>query len=96
MTPHAKIARQQITWQDLAAHSPVLLPCLPCGRILHHHLKTSAPFLITACDIQEDSTVTSMVDQGLRAAILPRLAAVTIPEKDGCTIYPYPWQERLR
>ncbi|MDZ7961979.1 MAG: hypothetical protein RMY34_29600 [Aulosira sp. DedQUE10] len=34
----------------------------------------------TASNIQEDSTVVSMVNQGLRAAIMPRLAAVPIPQ----------------
>ena len=58
-----------------------MLPPLPCGAILHEHLKVVAPFLNTVSDIQEDSTVVSMVNQGLAAAILPRLAALPIPEK---------------
>lgn len=42
----------------------------------------------TACDIQEDSTIVSMVMQGLGAAILPRLAAEPIPAS--LHIYPLP------
>ncbi|BAZ30287.1 transcriptional regulator [Cylindrospermum sp. NIES-4074] len=79
LPPNAKISTPEITWQDLAVYSPILLSCLPCGRPLHNHLKNIAPFLNTIADIQEDSTVVSMVNQGLKAAILPRLAAVPIP-----------------
>ncbi|TBR57515.1 LysR family transcriptional regulator [Mastigocladus laminosus UU774] len=79
LPPHAKIKNSQITWQDLAVYSPVMLACLPCGRPLHEHIKNLAPFLHTASHIQEDSTIVSMVNQGLTAAILPRLAAVPIP-----------------
>ncbi|MBD2242480.1 LysR family transcriptional regulator [Nostoc sp. FACHB-888] len=81
LPPHTKISSPEITWEDIAAYPPVLLPCTPCGRILHNHLKTLAIPINTASDIQEDSTVVSMVNQGLRAAIMPRLAAVPIPPK---------------
>ncbi|MEH2179082.1 LysR family transcriptional regulator [Nostoc sp.] len=81
LPPDTKISSPKITWEDIAAYPPVLLPCTPCGRILHNHLKTFAIPINTASDIQEDSTVVSMVNQGLRAAIMPRLAAVPIPPK---------------
>ena len=80
LPPNAKISSLEITWEDLAVYPPVLLPNTPCGQILHNHLKTVAPSMNSASDIQEDSTVVSMVNQGLRAAILPRLAAVPIPQ----------------
>ncbi|MBH8553416.1 LysR family transcriptional regulator [Nostocaceae cyanobacterium CENA357] len=79
LPPKAKVSSPKITWEDIAVYSPVLLACLPCGKPLHHHLKYVAPFMNVVGDIQEDSTVVSMVNQGLRAAILPRLAAVPIP-----------------
>lgn len=80
LPPKTRISGRQMTWEDLAAHPLVLLPCLPCGRILHQHLTTVAPPMQTASDIQEDSTIVSMVVQGLGAAILPRLAAEPIPQ----------------
>ena len=80
LPPNAKISSLEITWEDLAVYPPVLLPNTPCGQIFHNNLKTVAPSMNSASDIQEDSTVVSMVNQGLRAAILPRLAAVPIPE----------------
>lgn len=81
LPPKAKISGKQITWKDIAVYSPVLLSCLPCGRPLHNHLNQIAHFMNTASNIQEDSTVVSLVNQGLRAAILPRLAAVPIPQE---------------
>lgn len=81
LPPTARINSPQITWQDLAAYPPVLLPSLPCGRTLHQHLKAVAPSMNTVSDFLEDSTVVSMVNQGLKAAILPRLAAVPIPQE---------------
>ncbi|RCJ39227.1 transcriptional regulator [Nostoc minutum NIES-26] len=80
LPPKAKISSPQITWEDIAPYSPVLLSCLPCGKSLHNHIKNLAPFINTIGDIQEDSTIVSMVNQGLRAAILPRLAAAPIPQ----------------
>lgn len=74
-----KINNPSISWSDLAAYSPIVIPGTPCGTLLYNHLKIVAPQLKTVSDIQEDSTVVSMVNQGLRAAILPRLAAVPIP-----------------
>ena len=76
---NAKI-NSQLTWEDLAAYQQIMLPPLPCGGILHEHLRVVAPFLNTVSDIQEDSTVVSMVNQGLATAILPRLAALPIPQ----------------
>jgi DNA-binding transcriptional LysR family regulator len=88
LPPKAKVNSTQITWENIAAYSPVLLACLPCGRPIHNHIKNVAPFMNTVGDIQEDSTVVSMVNQGLKAAILPRLAAVPIPQ--GVQVYSLP------
>ena len=79
LPPATKVKGAQITWQELAEFPLVQLPCLPCGRILHNYLKKLALPMNTASDIQEDSTIVSMVVQNLGAAILPRLAAEPIP-----------------
>ncbi|MBD2344268.1 LysR family transcriptional regulator [Anabaena subtropica] len=81
LPPKAKINHHQITWEDIAEYSPVILSCLPCAKSLHQHLKDLASFINTTSNIQEDSTIVSMVNQGLTAAILPRLAAVPIPSE---------------
>lgn len=88
--PNAKI-NSQLTWEDLAAYQQIMLPALPCGGILHEHLKLVAPSLNTVSDIQEDSTVVSMVNQGLATAILPRLAALPIPQNVRVCSLPTPF-----
>jgi len=79
LPPNAKV-NGQITWEDLAVCEPIMLAGLPCGAILHEHIKLVAPFLNTVSNIHEDSTVVSMVNQGLVTAIIPRLAALPIPQ----------------
>ncbi|MGA7937047.1 MAG: LysR family transcriptional regulator [Kovacikia sp.] len=79
LPPATTVKSSQVTWEELAEFPLVQLPCLPCGRILHNYLKKLAPPMNTASDIQEDSTIVSMVVQNLGAAILPRLAAEPIP-----------------
>lgn len=85
----------QITWEDLAAYPPVMLPALPCGRPIHQHLKAVAPTVNTTSEFQEDSTVVSMVNQGLSAAIIPRLAAAPIPQQVQVYSLPVPFQRNI-
>ncbi len=92
--PNAQINRQ-ITWEDLAEYQQIMLPALPCGGILHAHLKLVAPSLNTVSDIQEDSTVVSMVNQGLAAAIIPRLAALPIPQNIRVCSLPTPFARAI-
>lgn len=81
LPPTAKIASQEITWEEIAVHPLILLPCLPCGISLHNHLRAHAPPMATNASIQEDSTIVSMVHRGLAVAILGRLAAEPIPKE---------------
>jgi DNA-binding transcriptional LysR family regulator len=90
LPPKIKIKNAQINWNDIASHACVWLPCLPCGRRLHEHLKVVAPPMAIDYDIQEDSTIVSMVKQGLGAAILPRLAAEPIPREINTYSLPVP------
>lgn len=89
LPPTTKVT-SSLTWQNLAAHSLVWLPCLPCGGLLHKHLISKAPPMNTVVTIQEDSTIVSMVAQGLGAAILGRLAAAPIPKEVGVYSLPVP------
>jgi DNA-binding transcriptional LysR family regulator len=83
---------QTIIWEDLNHYAFIQISCLPCAYRLHEHLKQVAPTLRTACDIQEDSTIVSMVMQGLAPAIMPRLAAEPIPEGISVRTLPDPCQ----
>lgn len=81
LPPTTTVRSCSITWEELAQFPLVQLPCLPCARMLHEHLKMVALPMNTACDIQEDSTIVSMVVQNLGVAILPQLAAEPIPSE---------------
>jgi DNA-binding transcriptional LysR family regulator len=81
LPPNTKIRRAEITWEDIASHSLVLLPCLPCALPLHNHIKAKAPLIAAHSSIQEDSTIVSMVCKGLAYGIMPRLAAKPIPKE---------------
>ncbi|WP_299487517.1 LysR family transcriptional regulator [Acaryochloris sp. IP29b_bin.137] len=87
MPPHQSLP-QPITWKDIGAFSPIQLTDAPCSRSLQHHLQKFAPSLETIETLQEDSTLVSMVSQGLVPAILPRLAAEPIPPE--ITVHPLP------
>jgi DNA-binding transcriptional LysR family regulator len=90
LPPKIKIKNAKIHWDEIASQSCVWLPCFPCGRRLHEHLKVAAPPMPLDYDIQEDSTIVSMVKQGLGAAILPRLAAEPIPREISIYSLPVP------
>ena len=75
-----KILPKTITWDDLAGRSFILFNYAECtSAVRDHWAKWKQPFEV-AYAIKEDSTIVSMVAQGLGAAILPRLAALPIPD----------------
>ena len=78
LPPTATVRSPQLTWGELADYPLVF--CLPCGHILHNHLKKLALPMHIISDVKEDSTIINMVVQELGVAILPRLAAEPIPK----------------
>lgn len=86
---------QPLTWEHLSTYASVQLPCLPCTRPLQLYLEEHAPQMQTLHNIQEDSTVVSMVLQGLAPAILPRLAAEPIPPEITVHSLPEPYERVL-
>ncbi len=68
-----------LTWHDLADHDFVLYNYAECTNVVRDHWQRWGQELKVAYVIKEDSTIVSMVAQGLGAAILPRLAALPIP-----------------
>ena len=80
LPPTAKLSSDQITWKELAAYPLILQPAeIACSVPLRKYLITSGFPLNIAYELSEDSTIVSMVMQGLGATILPRLAAEPIP-----------------
>ncbi|MEM9117654.1 MAG: LysR family transcriptional regulator [Cyanobacteria bacterium P01_F01_bin.56] len=69
----------QLTWNDLTNYDFVLYNYAECTNAVREHWQRWGQELKVAYVIKEDSTIVSMVAQGLGAAILPRLAALPIP-----------------
>lgn len=80
LPPSAKPVPKNLTWEDLSNYSFILFNYAECtSAVRNHWIKWGQSFKV-AYEIREDSTIVSMVSQGLGAAILPRLAAIPIPE----------------
>lgn len=78
--PTAQCKNAKVTWEELAAYPLILQPPeTACSIPLRKYLETSDFSLNIAYELSEDSTIVSMVMQGLGTAILPRLAAEPIP-----------------
>ncbi|MEL6228946.1 MAG: LysR family transcriptional regulator [Cyanobacteria bacterium J06627_3] len=71
---------QPITWHELSTRSFILLNYAECTTAVREHWSRWHQPLNVAYNVKEDSTIVSMVAQGLGAAILPRLAAMPIPD----------------
>lgn len=69
-----------LTWESLADQAFILYNYAECTSVVREHWSAWNQRLKVAYEIKEDSTIVSMVAQGLGAAILPRLAALPIPE----------------
>ena len=70
---------RRLTWPDLSNQDFVLYNYAECTSVVREHWNRWGQKLQVAYVIKEDSTIVSMVAQGLGAAILPRLAALPIP-----------------
>ncbi|MGB7711814.1 MAG: LysR family transcriptional regulator substrate-binding protein [Microcoleus sp.] len=80
LPPTAKLPNAKITWEELANYPLILQPPeTACSIQLRKYLTTSEFPLNVGYELSEDSTIVSMVMQGLGAAIIPRLAAEPIP-----------------
>ncbi|MCW6038427.1 LysR family transcriptional regulator [Spirulina subsalsa FACHB-351] len=71
---------EQLTWEELSQYSFILFNYAECTSAVRGHWANSGYQFKVAYEIKEDSTIVSMVAQGLGAAILPRLAAKPIPK----------------
>lgn len=80
----------RLTWNDLSAYDFVLYNYAECTNAVREHWSRWGQKLKVAYVIKEDSTIVSMVAQGLGAAILPRLAALPIPKEVQVRSLPQP------
>ena len=70
-----------ISWENLASHTFILYNYAECTSTVRDYWAERGHSLQVAYEVREDSTIVSMVAQGLVAAILPRLAAMPIPQE---------------
>ena len=79
LPPSRQAVPEQLTWEILSGYSFILYSYAECTTAVQEHWARSNQSLKIAYEIKEDSTIVSMVAQGLGAAILPKLAALPIP-----------------
>ena len=81
LPPQPRLKNALLTWEQLAAY-PLIFPGPTndaCSIRIRNHLLALGFSLKIAYEVNEDSTIVSMVVQGLGAAILARLAAEPVP-----------------
>lgn len=79
LPPTANPVPKQLTWEDLSPYSFILYNYAECTSAVREHWAAWGQEFKVAHEIKADSTIVSMVSQGLGAAVLPRLAAIPIP-----------------
>ncbi|NET52878.1 MAG: LysR family transcriptional regulator [Merismopedia sp. SIO2A8] len=80
LPPNAEPVGQSLTWDVLLSYPLILAPeGVPCCSLVQRHFTRHGYALQAAHHFAEDSTMISMVMQGLGVAILPRLAATPLP-----------------
>jgi DNA-binding transcriptional LysR family regulator len=80
LPPSPKPFPSVLTWEDLSRYAFILYNYAECTSAVRNHWAQWGQSIKVAYEIKEDSTIVSMVSQGLGAAILPRLAALPIPD----------------
>ena len=92
LPPQPRLKNTQLTWKQLATY-PLILPGPTndaCSIRIRNHLLTLGFPLKVTYEVNEDSTIVSMVVQGLGAAILARLAAEPVPAEVHVCSLPVP------
>lgn len=80
LPPTPRIKTAQLSWEQLASYPLICThPNDCCYLLTRNHLQASGFPLKAAYEVNEDSTIVSMVVQGLGATIIARLAAEPIP-----------------
>ncbi|PSB05754.1 LysR family transcriptional regulator [filamentous cyanobacterium CCP1] len=95
LLPESAIVPEKLTWEELSAYSFILLNYGECTSVVQSHWAKWGQSFKVAYEIKEDSTIVSMVAQGLGAAILPRLAAMPIPEGVQVRSLPVPLERSI-
>lgn len=97
LPPGWKSADSALTWEELAQY-PMIMPHANdhCSMLIRNHMATLGQTVQAAYEIQEDSTIVSMVGRGLGGAILPSLAAEPLPNTVQVFRLPVPLERIIR
>ena len=76
-------------------YSFILYNYAECTAAVRNYFTSWGRSLRVAYEVKEDSTIVSMVSQGLGAAILPRLAALPIPDNVRVCSLPAPLERKI-
>jgi len=90
LPPSAQPAPDHLTWDDLSTYSFILYNYAECTTAVREHWSMWGQSFKVVHEIKEDSTIVSLVSQGLGAAVLPRLAAMPIPAEVQVRSLPVP------
>lgn len=97
LPPTAQVPDGGLTWEHLATYPMVFPPDLDyCSVLIRNHLAKLRQNLSIAYKIKEDSTIVSMVRQGLGATIMARLAAEPLPPEVQVFSLPVPLERVVR
>ncbi|MEC4807368.1 MAG: LysR family transcriptional regulator [Jaaginema sp. PMC 1079.18] len=83
--------RGQLTWQQLAQYPLIISSVGSCSRLIHDNLAQADCPQQVRYEMRGDSTILSMVMQGLGASILPHLAAEPLPPGSKVCRLPVPF-----
>jgi DNA-binding transcriptional LysR family regulator len=84
-----------LAWPNLQPYSFILFNYAECTSVVRQYWQQWKQPLKVAYEIKEDSTIVSMVAQGLGAAVLPKLAAMPIPPTVQVRSLPTPLERRI-
>jgi DNA-binding transcriptional LysR family regulator len=80
LPPQTNLSQGRLTLTDLQQHPLIISSHDSCADRIHQQLQSLEQPLTAGYRIRHDSSMVSMVRQGLGIAILPRLAAAPVPE----------------
>jgi DNA-binding transcriptional LysR family regulator len=88
---------ETIAWADLTRYPLIFPPSNDhCSLLIRGHLARLDQSVRAAYEIMEDSTIVSMVSQGLGATIIARLAAEPLPPEIQVRALPVPLKRPIR
>ncbi len=87
LPPTYPLSSSQLTWNQLLSYPLIMSTISCCAKIIHDYLKQSQYPIKIAYEVRQDSTIVSLIMQGLGVGILPRLAAEPVPSSiQVCTL----------